>query len=100
MEFYGTVRGREGGARISALRYELYEAMAKSEMQRILKDLFKTFPCHSVTVVHRYGIIPVGEAAIFVGIRSAHRQEAFGLLSEFMNRLKQDVPIWKTEALP
>jgi molybdopterin synthase catalytic subunit len=50
-------------------------------------------------VIHRVGIVPVGEAAIYVGIAARHRAEAFGLLDEFMNRLKQDVPIWKLRAL-
>jgi molybdopterin synthase catalytic subunit len=30
-----------------------------------------------------------------VRIEAKHRAEAFGMLAEFMNRLKTDVPIWK-----
>ena len=48
---------------------------------------------------HRLGIVPVGEAAIYVGVRSSHRSDGFHMLAEFMDELKKDVPIWKMEAL-
>ncbi len=50
-------------------------------------------------MIHRIGVIPVGETAIYVGVASPHRGEAIALLAEFMDRLKQDVPIWKRRAL-
>ena len=99
VEFYGTVRGTEGGAGIRGLRYEIYESMARRQIQRILADLNKQFPCDAVSVVHRMGEVSVGEAAVYVGITSPHRKEAFGMLEAFMDRLKQEVPIWKAEVL-
>ena len=100
VEFYGLVRDDEQGVRISGLRYEIYQVMAEQEIRRILHELETEFPCRKALIIHRHGFIPVGEAAIYVGILAAHRQEAFGLLSVFMDRLKQSVPIWKTEAVP
>ena len=38
VEFAGVVRGEEDGAAIAALDYEAYEAMARSEMTRILRE--------------------------------------------------------------
>jgi len=99
VEFYGVVRNEEGGRPIQSLRYELYEPMALKEMHRLLTELGAVFRCQQALVIHRYGVIPVGESAIYVGIASRHRHEGFSLLSEFMNRLKVEVPIWKMEAL-
>jgi len=96
-EFWGTVRDEENGAKIAALRYEAYESMAKRQIETILLDLETIFPCERVQVIHRQGWIPVKEAAIYIGVQARHRKEAFGLLTVFMDRLKQDVPIWKTE---
>jgi molybdopterin synthase catalytic subunit len=45
------------------------------------------------------GEVLVGEAAVYVGVTSPHRGEAFGMLSALMDRLKQEVPIWKAEVL-
>ena len=42
--------------------------------------------------------MPAGEPAVYVGVTSLHRAEAIALLDEFMDRLKQDVPIWKRRA--
>ena len=99
VEFSGIVRNEEAGARITGLRYELYEAMALKELQRLIAELDAIYPCHRIEVIHRHGLIPVGEAAIIVAISAKHRREAFALLSELMDRLKTDVPIWKVEIL-
>ncbi len=98
VEFHGRVRGAENGRPIAALEYEAYGSMAEAEIRRILEGLAVRHPCLFVRVTHRVGVVPVGEAAIGVGIGARHRTEAFGLLSEFMDRLKQDVPIWKRRA--
>jgi molybdopterin synthase catalytic subunit len=98
VEFAGVVRGEEGGTAIAALDYEAYETMARSEMEKIARDLAGQFPCESIEVVHRTGRVPVGEASIVVRIEAKHRAEAFGMLAEFMNRMKRDVPIWKRVA--
>lgn len=99
-EFRGIVRGEEQGRPIAALVYEAYQPMAEREITRILDSLVIAHPCHGVQVRHRLGRIPVGEAAIYVGVASRHRAEAFAVLAGFMDRLKQDVPIWKTDVVP
>ena len=98
VEFAGLVRGEEDGVAIAALDYEAYEDMAQSEMERIAAELSKAYPCRSFEVTHRIGRVPVGEASILVRIEAKHRAEAFGMLAEFMDRLKRDVPIWKRVA--
>jgi len=99
VEFDGVVRDAENGQTISALEYEAYSPMAENQMRHILETLGEKFPCLAAHVVHRIGVIPVGETAIYVGIVAKHRGEAFAMLSAFMDRLKQDVPIWKVRAI-
>ncbi len=74
--------------------------MAEREIRRLLETLAAQHPCLAAKVIHRIGIIPAGETAIYVGIASRHRGKPLRLLAEFMDRLKQDVPIWKRRALP
>jgi molybdopterin molybdotransferase len=100
MEFRGVVRGEEDAQPIRALEYEAYPEMAVREMRRILEKLAVQHPCLAVKVIHRTGRIPVGATALYVGVAAAHRAEAIALLGGFMDRLKQDVPIWKRRALP
>ena len=99
MEFRGVVRGEESGESIAALEYEAYPEMALREMRRLLTELAAQHDCLAVLVIHRMGVVPVGEAAIYVGIAGRHRAEAFALLGGFMDRLKKDVPIWKRRAI-
>jgi molybdopterin synthase catalytic subunit len=96
-EFTGLVRGEENGSLIGGLVYEAYQPMAEREITRIVTELCSARPVLGVRVVHRVGRVPVGEAAIYVGVAAKHRAEAFALLTGFMDRLKQDVPIWKTD---
>lgn len=98
-EFRGLVRSEENGRSIVALDYEAYREMAAHQIQRLLVELAAQHPCLSAHVIHRLGVVPVGEVAIYVGIASQHRGEGFALLAAFMDRLKQDVPVWKRRSL-
>ncbi len=98
-EFRGLVRGEENGQPIAALEYEAYSPMAEREMRRIIGELSTRHPCLAATIIHRIGVVPVGEAAIYIGVAARHRAPALSLVAEFMDRLKQDVPIWKRRAL-
>ena len=86
LEFRGVVRGEENGQTISALEYEAYSPMAENEIRRILQSLAIQHPCLAAQVIHRQGIIPVGDTAIYVGLAAPHRSEAIALLAE----LKRD----------
>ena len=100
MEFRGVVRPVENGRAIAGLRYEAYGPMAVAEMGRLLEELKSRHGLLGAQVWHRTGFVPAGEAAVSIAIASGHRGEAFAAMVEFMDRLKQDVPIWKTEAVP
>jgi molybdopterin synthase catalytic subunit len=99
-EFRGLVRAEENGVAIRALEYEAYRSMAERELRRLLEALSRKHSCLGAQVIHRIGVVPVGDAAIYVGIASRHRGEGYSLLAEFMDRLKQDVPIWKCRSHP
>jgi len=98
-EFSGIVRAEEAGRAIAALEYEAYSPMAEQVMREIIAEIGSRHPCLCVRVTHRIGIVPVGETAIQLLVTARHRVEAFAMLTEFMDRLKQDVPIWKRRAL-
>lgn len=95
LDFFGVVRGTEGGEPISGLEYDAYQPMAERQIEAIIRELLQQFPCRAVDVVHRVGFIAVGESSIRIRISAPHRQEAISFVAEFMNELKKDVPIWK-----
>ena len=96
VEFFGMVRETEDSAKIPALRYEAYASMAEKVMREKIELLEKKHACQAIRIVHRIGVVPKGESAIYVGIQSKHRREGFLFLQEFMDEFKKDVPIWKS----
>lgn len=100
VEFRGVVRGTENGAAIGGLLYEIYEPMAERMVRQVVDELNAEHPCLALLVVHRHGLVPVGEAAIYVRVEAGHRSEAIKMLEVFMNRLKTEVPIWKSGSVP
>ena len=99
VRFEGRVRAAEQGRTIRALIYEAYQPMAEHQIEKILRELGAQHPCLSVRMRHRIGEVRVGEIAVVIEALAAHRAEAFALASGFMDRLKQDVPIWKMKAV-
>jgi molybdopterin synthase catalytic subunit len=95
VEFQGIVRETERDRQLAGLQYEAYESMARRHLARIFGEIGATHPCAAVVFIHRLGWVPVGEASLFVRVISAHRGEALRFVAEAIDRMKQDVPIWK-----
>jgi molybdopterin synthase catalytic subunit len=95
--FSGHVRAQEKGQTIQSLNYEAYPPMALKEMERLAQSINLQHPVSSALIIHRFGLIPITEAAILILVTAPHRHEAFEFIRLFMDKLKQDVPIWKTD---
>jgi molybdopterin synthase catalytic subunit len=93
--FQGLVRELEQGQALAGLHYEAYQPMAGQQMRRIFEELGAAHPCASVYFIHRLGWVPVGEVSIFIRVLASHRREALAVCGEAIDRMKQDVPIWK-----
>jgi molybdopterin synthase catalytic subunit/molybdopterin converting factor small subunit len=93
--FYGIVRDREDGAPIAALDYTAYREMAEHQFRKLIEETKRRWPLHRLRVVHRLGVIAVGEASLLVRVEAAHRGEAFAAAQFLIDELKQKVPIWK-----
>lgn len=97
--FAGTTRNHNEGAEVLSLSYETYTEMAQRVMCGLFEEAIKRFPITRARVVHRLGEVPVGEASVVVVVASPHRGPAFDACRFLMDRLKDEVPIWKREKL-
>ena len=95
VEFQGLVREMEGEDALEGLFYEAYEEMARKVLESHLEELGEIHGCTAVEFVHRLGWVPVGEASLYIRVLSSHRVEGLKFLADSIDRLKQDVPIWK-----
>jgi len=96
VEFHGIVRELEGEGKIAGLSYEAYEPMARREFDRIIAEVSDRHPIQAVLVIHRLGDVPVGEASLLVRVEAKHRGQALAFCGTLIDRMKEDVPIWKT----
>jgi molybdopterin synthase catalytic subunit len=95
--FVGTTRNKSGGRGVLYLTYEAFEPMALKIMAQLEAEARSRWPLHKIALVHRLGVVDPGEASVVVAVSSAHRKEAFEACRYLIDRLKQDVPLWKKE---
>lgn len=95
--FEGRVRNHARGQAVTALEYEAYRPMALSQMRKIVAEVERDHPGTRCAMHHRLGPIPIGENAVVAVASHAHRAPAFDACQRLIERLKQDVPIWKRE---
>jgi len=97
--FTGTTRDRNRGREVLRLEYQAFERMSGPEMERIFVR------CRAeaggaelrMLVVHRIGVVGVGEPSVWIGVASPHRAEAFRACRFLIDELKHTLPIWKKE---
>jgi molybdopterin synthase catalytic subunit len=79
------------------LQFEKYDDVADQRMRTIEAELETREGVLEVILYHRTGVIPYGEDIVFVVVLAAHRAEAFATVEDGINRLKQEVPLFKKE---
>jgi molybdopterin synthase catalytic subunit len=95
MTFEGVVRPLESDQAIIALDYEVYSPMAENMLTGLARELLDRHGLLAIAVWHSRGRVGVGEVSFRLRIVSKHRKEGIAAMDEFIDRLKQDVPIWK-----
>ncbi len=95
--FEGWVRDHNEGRRVTQLTYEAFEPLAVKEGERILAEAGARFGIEHAECIHRIGTLDVGELAVWVGVSSRHRDEAFRACRYIIDEVKHRVPIWKKE---
>lgn len=95
--FTGIVRELTRSEKTSRLEFEKYEPEASKTLDLIRKDLKQKEGILEVLIHHKTGVIKAGEDIVYIVIAAAHRTELFPALSEAIERLKAEAPIWKKE---
>ena len=96
--FLGTVRNNTDGRQVLYLEYEAYEDMAEKVLARIVREVTERWGgTVNASIAHRFGRMEIGDVSLIVAVASPHRSEAFAACQYIVDRIKQDVPIWKKE---
>jgi MoaE-MoaD fusion protein len=95
--FSGVVRDQTRGKRVVRLEYEAYPAMAEKKLAEVGAEAEAKWPGARLAIVHRTGTLIPGQVAVVIAASAPHRKEAFRACEHAIDRLKEDVPIWKKE---
>ena len=95
--FVGRARDvADDGRTVVELEYEVYPEMASSVLDQIASEAEGRFRA-VVAVVHRFGLVPIGEAAVAIVTAARHRAEAYEANRFVIEAIKERLPIWKRE---
>ena len=92
--FLGTVRRDD---EVTGIDYSAYDDMAIAEITRILDEAQARWTDARVTLQHRLGLVPVGEASIGIVAAAPHRDEAFAACRYVIEEVKKRLAVWKKE---
>lgn len=98
--FTGTARDHAPGRPdVHRLEYEAYEGPAVRRLEALGAELRSRWPALGrVALLHRTGVVDLGDAAVVVAVSAPHRDAAFEAARFGIDELKRTAPIWKREA--
>ena len=95
--FVGRARDRADDDRVVIeLEYDVYPEMAASVLGEIAREAEEQWGA-AAAVVHRHGVVPIGEAAVAIVTAARHRGDAYEANRFIIEAIKQRLPIWKRE---
>jgi len=98
--FFGCARDFSDGREVSEIRFEAFNSMALSEMQRLRSEAIERFGLIEARIVHRLSAVKPGDAIVFIATGAEHRAPALQACQWIIDELKERVPIWKKEFTP
>ena len=123
VSFSGVVRNHDGGKAVARLSYSAHptahQVMADVVARLVAEqnaaeqntaeqntagddaagDASAGTPGQPVRIwaAHRIGMLEIGDPALVCAVSASHRGQAFAVCSELVDRIKEQVPIWKEQ---
>ncbi|GGY65718.1 molybdopterin guanine dinucleotide biosynthesis protein MoaE [Cellvibrio zantedeschiae] len=95
--FVGRVRDLNLARNVFGLHLEHYPGMTEKSLQDIVDEAQPRWKILRYKIIHRIGDLHLGDNIVFVGVTSAHREDAFSAANFLMDYLKTRAPFWKKE---
>lgn len=95
--FVGVVRERDGDRVVETLEYTCHPS-APQVLHEVAERVCTTPEVIRVAVVHRVGLLQVGDLAVVVAVSGVHRTAALDVCRELIDSVKASVPIWKHQS--
>ena len=101
VSFSGVVRNHDGGKPVERLSYS-----AHPTAHQVMADVVARLAAEHagdggepvrIWAAHRVGMLEIGDPALVCAVSASHRGQAFEVCSELVDRIKEQVPIWKEQ---
>jgi molybdopterin synthase catalytic subunit len=93
------VRDKSDAGEVTGITYEAWDELAVARLNELAEEIFAKWPVRRLAILHRTGDLSVGETSVVVAMSAPHREDAFEACRFGIDRLKEDVPVWKKEHL-
>ncbi|BCW51552.1 molybdopterin synthase catalytic subunit [Arthrobacter sp. 1088] len=101
VSFSGVVRNHDSGKPVDRLSYSAHPTahriMADVVAQLVAEHSGEAAQPVRIWAAHRIGMLEIGDPALVCAVAAAHRGQAFAVCSELVDRVKEQVPIWKEQ---
>lgn len=95
--FAGTTRNSFDARPVLNLAYQSYVPLALQTMLSIARSIKDKHSLKGIAIVHRLGVVPIGEESVLIAVSSPHRKEAWLAGEECLEEVKDRVEVWKLE---
>lgn len=95
--FIGFVKKKVDGKLVHRLDYDVYEPYATTKLNEIVEEESRRNGVLSIKAYHRVGSLKPGEPVVYIAVSSVKRVEAFDTARRVLERVKNEVPIFKLE---
>ncbi len=82
---------------VSHMTLEHYPGMTEKALAAIVAQAKVRWHVIDALIIHRVGVLQVGEQIVLVAVTSQHRADAFAACEFMMDYLKTEAPFWKKE---
>jgi molybdopterin synthase catalytic subunit len=93
--FLGVVRDDT----IESIEIEAYDEVALQDLTEIRDEAVTKYDLQHVTIVHRVGMLQLGDTILLIVVSAGHRKQAFLGCESILERIKERAPFWKRELL-
>lgn len=95
--FLGSVKSEMDGKKVMKMELDVYLEMAEKKLGEIETDATKKYDIIESSIIHRYGELIVGDNIVLIIVKSIDRAKSFEACKFILERLKEEVPIFKKE---
>lgn len=95
--YVGLIRDNADGRPVLTVEYRDDDGQATGRLVEIAAVTRQRWPVNNIAIVHRTGVLNVGDINLVVAVAAAHRKEGLEACAFIIDRFKEELPTRKTE---